>query len=57
MYKVIIDWSDTDVFDDLNNPIDIRTFETEKEADAFIYGFESGNGYISQPNLTLKEEK
>ena len=56
MYKVIIDWSDTEVRDDFKNAIDIRTFETEKEAEAFIYGFESGNGYISQPSLRLEDK-
>ena len=56
MHKVIIDWSNTDVKDDFDNSIDIRSFETKKEAEAFIYGFESGNGYISEPSLRLEDE-
>ena len=56
-YKIIIDWSDTDVKDDYDNSIDIRLFETKKEAEAFMYGFQSGNGYLSEPYLKLKEEE
>tara|TARA_R100000353_G_scaffold100818_2_gene73145 strand:+ start:673 stop:906 length:234 start_codon:yes stop_codon:yes gene_type:complete len=52
-YKVVIDWTDTSVMDDWGNQVDTRFFDTKKEAEAFVYGFEAGNGYTSAPNLWI----
>jgi hypothetical protein len=56
-YKVVIDWTDTSVMDDYGNQVDTRFFDTKEEAEAFVYGFESGNGYTSEPDLTIKKEE
>ena len=56
-YKVVIDWTDTSVMDDYRNQVDTRFFDTKEEAMAFVYVFESVNGYISEPDLTIKKVK
>ena len=54
-YKVIIDWTGTEEGEN-GDPIDERFFKTKEESKAFIYGFELGNGFMSEPTLKMEEE-
>ena len=54
-YKVIIDWTGTEQ-GEYGDPIDERFFKTKEESKAFIYGFELGNGFMSEPTLKMEEE-
>ena len=61
-YKVIIDWTGTeeaeygDPITLHKSPLDERFFKTKEESKAFIYGFELGNGFMSEPTLKMEEE-
>ena len=54
-YKVIIDWTGTEVRDDEGERIDKYRFKTKEVAWAFCDGFLAGNGYVSEPQLKVKE--
>ena len=56
-YKVVINWTDTWVMD--NDEKDTRFFNTKEEAEAFVYGFQSGgeHGYTPLPQLIIKKEE
>ena len=56
-WKVIVDWTDTGIRDDDDEQIDIYRFQTREIADAFYDGFIAGNGYVSEPQLKVKEIK
>tara|TARA_R100000458_G_C8250693_1_gene227701 strand:- start:119 stop:499 length:381 start_codon:yes stop_codon:yes gene_type:complete len=53
IYKVIIDWRGTAV-EDLKDGIDTRFFGDKQQAEAFMLGFEAGNGFISIPDIGIE---